>query len=195
MAVVGTAACGGDLLGTVPDAGGADSVATTEIDASSARDAGSSEARAPDASSAPDGSNVDALGPACGGSWSMVFASYADSAGSVPVWTFDRLSDLLDFFRNLATIYDYVDPTTGMTCTTIETCPYDPRQPRVSPQDVHHSNALDEFIGPDGRSYVWTYYRDTNQWFAADAGLGPQQYQTIVDYNAGCLPNCACDAG
>jgi hypothetical protein len=193
-ALVVTAACGGDLLGATPDAGNVQP--PPQIDASSPHDAGASEAFAPDAPAAQDASNADAPGPACGGSWTTVFESYVESTQNpTPVWVFDRRSDFLDFFRAMAVNFGFVDPATGVTCTEVPTCLYDPTMPRVSPQDVHHSNALDEFIGPDGRSYVWTYYPVMNKWFLAEATSEPQAYQTIVDYNAGCLPNCACDAG
>ena len=149
----------------------------------------------PDAMSPQDASAADATGPVCSGSWLTVFDSFSAIDHPVGVWAFDRRGDFMDFVRNIAVQYSFVDPTTGVTCTTIMSCTYDPTLPRVSPQDVTHSNALDEFIGPDGKSYVWTYYQPLNQWFLAEAERDPQAYRWIVEYNAGCLPNCPCDAG
>ena len=194
IALLATAACGGEVLEATPDAG-SDAAKIGAVDGSSPQDAGSPEASPPDVATPPDGAGAEEVGPVCGGSWSTVFSSFADPNGTADVWVFDRQQDFLDFIRNIAVQHGFADPTTGVTCIQIDTCPYDPRLPRMSPQDVHQSNALNQFIGPDGRSYVWTWYQPLNQWFEAAAGYSPQGYAQITDYNAGCLPDCACDAG
>ncbi|HEX8790227.1 MAG TPA: hypothetical protein VF765_04695 [Polyangiaceae bacterium] len=112
-------------------------------------------------------------------------------------WEFHRMRDFLDFARNQAVIYNAVDWQGNLLCPTymVETCTYDPTQARTSPQDVQHSNALHEYIGPDHRPYVWAYYPPLNEWFLVEQNRNPEGYQLLVDFNAGCSPNCACDAG
>jgi hypothetical protein len=199
IALIATAACGGDLLGAPSDAGNDVPIVPT-ADASSPpfHDAGSGETSLPDAAAMQDG-------PVCGDeSWSTLFADWVseESAPTPPAyygWFFDRRADFLQFVRTIAVKFSFVDPTTGMPCnTTPGACTYDPTIPRVSPQDVYHSNALGEFIGPDGKRYAWAYFRPTNQWFLASADeppQGPQGYRWIVEYNAGFSPDCPCDAG
>jgi hypothetical protein len=200
LAVMAATACGGDLLGAPSDAGNDVPIAPT-VDASSppSHDAAASETSPPDANAVHDGSAPDAVGPVCGAeSWSTVFESFVEVDAGYPfheLWWFSRRTDFLDFVRQIAVEYNFTDPSTGMPCTTVSTCTYDPTQPRSSPQDVTHSNAVHEFIGPDGKSYVWAYYPPLNDWFLVEADRNPQDYQLVVDFNAGCSPNCACDAG
>jgi hypothetical protein len=195
IAVTATAACGGDLLGAPQDAGGDVPVAPA-MDASSPLDAGLVETSTPDGPAVQDGPGVD-VGPVCGTeSWSTVFGSFLD-AGAPLNYVFYRRVDFLYFVRDLAVSYDAVDSQGNLLCPTyqVATCTYDPMQPRTSPQDVQHSNALQEFVGPDGRPYVWSYYKPFNDWFLVDGTRNPEGYQLLVDFNAGCSPNCACDAG
>lgn len=192
MVLLATTACGGDLLGAPSDAGN-DVPIVPVADASPppSHDAGSVETGLPDAVAIQDG-------PVCGSeSWSTVFADWvANSSGSQFYgWVFDRDIDFLRFVRQVAVNYQFVDPTTGMLCTAVDTCTYDPRTLRVSQQDVYHSNALGEFIGPDGKPYAWAYFPPLNRWFLSEGDRTPQGYRWIVEYNAGCSPDCPCDAG
>jgi hypothetical protein len=184
-----TGACGGDLLGgDVP-------IVHPTVDASSPGDGGSPETSVPDAAVVQDVASIESGGPVCGGgeTWSTVLVPLLDASG--PSWQFDRMKDFLDFIRTIAVQYDFVDPATGMLCTQVATCTYDPRQLRISPQDVHHSNALNEFIGPDGRPYVWAWFPPLNEWLLVGGLVNPQGYRLLVEFNAGCSPGCACDAG
>jgi hypothetical protein len=161
------------------------------MDASSIHEAGVAETSSPEAAALQDS------GPVCsGGSWGAVFDSFHASAGNVEgLYEFLRRYHLLDWNRSIAVEVNLVDPTTGVLCTTVATCPYDPTLPRVSPQDVHHSDALGEYIGPDGRALVWTYYQPLNEYYILDRARNPQGYQTVVEFNAGCSAGCPCDAG
>ena len=194
IVVTATTGCGGDLLGAPSDASSDEPLVTAADASSPTRDAGSGETSPPPVQ---DGAGVDAVGPTCGSeSWATVFGSFLDAGAPLDqVWEFVRLPDFLDFVRNQAVIDNAVDWQGNLLCPThqVETCTYNPTLPRTSPQDVNHSNALNEFI--DGRPYVWAYYPPVNKWFLVDATRNPEGYQLLVDFNAGCSPNCACDAG
>lgn len=93
--------------------------------------------------------------------------------------TFDRHGDFLNFFRQRALTYD---PALCGGGTTVSTCAYDPTVPRSDPADIHHSNALGEFVGPDGNSWIWDYVQPRNQWIAVDENTSPTTYAIVVAY-------------
>lgn len=196
IVLMATTGCGGELLGATADAS-SDEPLVPATDASlPSRDAGSGDASPPPVQ---DGSGADAVGPVCGSeSWATVFDSFLDGGAPLdPVWEFRRLEDFLYFVRNEAVKYSAVDSQGNLLCptVTVETCTYDPMQPRTSPQDVQHSNVLHEFLCPDDRYCVWAYYAPFNAWFLVEQYRNPEGYQLLVDFNAGCSPNCACDGG
>jgi hypothetical protein len=91
-------------------------------------------------------------------------------------YVFRRQVDMLHFFRELATKHH----THG--CTKIETCNYDPTEPRLDPRQQDQSDTFHEFVGPDGRRWVWVYIQDRNTWIFADRDRNVATYRTINDY-------------
>jgi hypothetical protein len=87
-------------------------------------------------------------------------------------WTFNRLQDFLDYFRDLAVQNNFADPI-GSDCTSFSTCLYDPRPL----SDTHN-----EFIGPDKRIWIWAYIPDRNQWVAAQKEFNTASYVIIRAY-------------
>ncbi len=59
-------------------------------------------------------------------------------------------------------------------------------EPQLSPQDVHYSNGLDEFIAPDGQPYVWHWEPPVNVWLTADQSTSPRTYSLLVARNQVC---------
>jgi hypothetical protein len=94
-------------------------------------------------------------------------------------YLFARISDFLDFFRVQA-VNDDVALCNG--ATTVQWCPYDPTIPQTGPSDVHHSNVLNEFVGPDGDPYAWVYFQDVNEVVAGDATRSAGAYALVVEY-------------
>jgi hypothetical protein len=92
---------------------------------------------------------------------------------------FPRHEFLLDFFRQRALASD---PALCGGGTTLITCAYDPTIPRSGPADIHHSNALGEFVGPDGDPWIWDYVQPRNLWIAVDENRSPATYALVVDY-------------
>jgi hypothetical protein len=99
---------------------------------------------------------------------------------------FTRLDDFLAFLRQLALVSSLVDPAHHVDCSPggvdAGACEYDPRTPRLGPSDVHYSNALNEFVGPDGRPYIWIFIPDRNEWVLADANHSPATYALVLQY-------------
>jgi len=94
-------------------------------------------------------------------------------------FVFDRHVDFLDFFRQRALTSD---PALCGGGTTVSTCAYDPTIPRSGPADIHHSNALGEFVGPDGDPWIWDYVQPRNHWIAVDENRSPTTYALVVEY-------------
>jgi hypothetical protein len=99
---------------------------------------------------------------------------------------FVRASDFTDFFKQIAVNADFIDDARGIRCSPvypIASCGYDPRVRRSASLDVHYSDDVGRFIGPDGRSYVWTYVAGANEWFVGDEAMSPKTYNLILAYN------------
>lgn len=94
-------------------------------------------------------------------------------------YVFLRHEDLIDFFRARAL---KSDPALCGGGTNVGTCAYDPTTPRSGPTDIHHSNALGEFVGPDGDPWIWDYVQPRNQWIAVDENQSPTNYALVVAY-------------
>jgi len=92
---------------------------------------------------------------------------------------FEREADYLAYFREEAVEND---PALCGLGTTLSTCAYDPRTPRTSPADVHHSGPLNEFVGPDGDAYDWVYLADAEEWIVGDLNYAPNTYSLILAY-------------
>jgi hypothetical protein len=116
------------------------------------------------------------------------FPSYA-SRPEVRDWiggyTFTRLQDFLDFFRNIAAQFNFVDET-GQPCTAISRCSYDPRIKSVpgDPLAAQHSDQYNQFLGPDGRRWIWSYIQDRNAYVASDRDRNVATYVIQFNYNS-----------
>lgn len=91
---------------------------------------------------------------------------------------FNREQDFLDFFRSLAVKYG-IDGCDGVT-----PCNYDPKKPQADATDVHHTDSYNEFIGPDGRRYIWAYIANRNQWVLVDRDRNIASYLIVRAYTA-----------
>ncbi len=91
-------------------------------------------------------------------------------------WLFTRLEDFLSFFQNIAVQNDFVVPRVGINCSTLQTCTYDPRTPQAYASDTFYSTNTNQFVGPDGRSYIWAYIQSRNEWIVCD------QYRHIATF-------------
>ena len=89
---------------------------------------------------------------------------------------FNRLEDFQNFFRGLAVSHNYAG------CTSVATCSYDPSTPQTSPQDDHHSDSFNEFLGPDQRRWIWAYIANRNQWVAVDRDLNIASYLIVRQF-------------
>jgi hypothetical protein len=104
-------------------------------------------------------------------------------------YQFDRLQDFLTFFQNIAMQKNF--KVTGedgsvIDCTgpTLATCNYDPRTPQGYPQDTFYSNQYNQFVGPDGRRWIWAYFQDRNQYVACDQDRNIATYTQLYNYTS-----------
>ena len=102
-------------------------------------------------------------------------------------YQFDRLVDFLNFFQNIAMQENFkvnAEDGTVIDCTgpTLATCNYDPRTPQGYPQDTFFSNQYNQFLGPDGRRWIWAYFQDRNQWVACDQDRNVALYPSMLQY-------------
>jgi hypothetical protein len=85
--------------------------------------------------------------------------------------TFTRLEDFLSYFRNLAVQNNF----TGNGCSGgLAACQFDPR----TVSDSH-----DEFIGPDKRTWIWSYVPDRNQYVAVQKDRNTASYVIVRSFN------------
>ncbi len=94
----------------------------------------------------------------------------------------------LDFVHTLAQTSNgpLVDPAAFAGCVfgqPLGSCTWDPRAPAVDANDQYHSDNYNEFRGPDGRRYSWTYLRDRNQIVMVDRDRNTASYVTLRNYN------------
>jgi hypothetical protein len=109
-------------------------------------------------------------------------------------WTFNRLEDFLAFFQDLAVQRGFAVPPLGINCDTLADCNgangntvYDPRNPQAFPSDIYYSNNLNEFLGPDGRRYIWIYIYDRKQWVVCDEDRNVATFQAMLAYTTDIL--------
>ena len=107
-------------------------------------------------------------------------------------YTFTRLQDFLDFFRNIAVqnhFADQFDPVTSQPthyCTSLTDCTYDPRVHGVGgdPDLRFHSDNYNQFIGPDYRRWIWSYVQDRNAFVVSDHDRNAATYVIQFNYNS-----------
>jgi hypothetical protein len=99
---------------------------------------------------------------------------------------FSRLDDFLGYFRDIAHQVGFVDPVNKLDCSPSPgpgtNCNYDPRTPRAYQDDLLYSDVYNEFLGPDGRRYIWVYVPDRNQWVVADRDRNTATYTILRNY-------------
>ncbi len=186
----------------VPEAGGAARDATSNPDASARpSDAGTATSN-PDGSGGPLDAEAAVPMPDCApgdgatcsryslGLISACFDPRNPSGDSTNAVFFLRMADVLSWFQTLATTYDLVVPAHGVDCTPVGLdageCTYNPMTLQLDASDVHYSNAIQQFVGPDGLPYVWLYEPERNVWvFVPDDGQAASAaaYQLLVQYN------------
>jgi hypothetical protein len=93
---------------------------------------------------------------------------------------FYRERDFLDFLHAIAVKYP-LTPGYG-ACQSLDTCAWDPRTPRILASDLTHSDNLNTFQGPDGRTYIWAYIADRNQWVLVDRDRNTAAYVIMVNW-------------
>ena len=103
-------------------------------------------------------------------------------------YTFSRLEDFQNFFRQLAVIHNTVDATGQLLCPsdTVAGCGYDPTIAGTpdDPLQAFHSDPFNQFIGPDYRRWIWVYLQDMNQWIAADRDRNVATYIMMYGYTS-----------
>ena len=105
--------------------------------------------------------------------------------------TFSRERDFLDYMRGLAVTanasLNAAAPGSGLPatlCTSLDNCNYDPRLARAFANDLVHSDTYNQFVGPDGRRYIWVYVADRLQWVLADRDRNTATYLMLFNYTA-----------
>lgn len=113
------------------------------------------------------------------------FASRPEARDWIGGYTFTRLQDFLDFFRNIASQYAFVDENKNV-CTDIQHCAYNPTIVATpgDPLQAQHSDQFQQFIGPDGRRWIWSYIQDRNAWVASDRDRNVATYVIQFNYNS-----------
>ncbi len=192
LIAVCASACGGRLsLNENPAQEGGAALADASLGAA---DAGSSPLDATLASdtSSPDAAVVSSASPC----WASMSACHTCPPGDCNLGTpsgcgglvFLRLDDFLAYFSDLAQQNMLVVPQHGVDCTSgPNLCSYDPRQLQASASDIHYSNPDHEFIGPDGRSYIWLYYAAANMWLVGTQAQEPALYAFLQEWIE-CIP-------
>ena len=103
----------------------------------------------------------------------------------------DPDQQFLEWAHTLAENYNAevtIDSTEFANCDSsdedpLDNCMWDPRQPQVDSNDQYHSDVYNEFRGPDGRRYAWSFLRDRNQIVVVDRDRNTASYVTVRNYN------------
>jgi hypothetical protein len=64
-----------------------------------------------------------------------------------------------------------------------QTCTWDPRMKQINTEDVYHSDAFNEFRGPDNRRYAWCPITDRNQALLVDRDWNTATYILVRQWN------------
>jgi hypothetical protein len=102
-------------------------------------------------------------------------------------WEFPTLPWFLSFFQNIAVQNNYQGPgcqddagnAINCNCTSVQSCTYDPR-----PLASLDPNLQNEFIGPDGRRYIYSYVADRQQWVVAEQDTHVVTNAIMLQYNS-----------
>jgi hypothetical protein len=97
-------------------------------------------------------------------------------------YEFTRERDFLDYVHGIVVQYKFVDPITGSTCTTLDSCAWDPRVRQTSPAQLTQSDYYNRFQGPDGRTYIWMYSKQRNSWIVSDKDRNVALYTLMLNY-------------
>jgi hypothetical protein len=107
-----------------------------------------------------------------------------DSGNGDGFYVDEQLTDLVILMRNVAFGGGFVDTLHGVDCSVAyDACTYDPFTPQLDASDIHYSNPLRQFVGPDGQSWVWAYVSQQNVYVLASASRAPATYQLVLEYN------------
>jgi hypothetical protein len=91
----------------------------------------------------------------------------------IGAFVFTRFDDFLTYFRKLAFDSGYA----AYGCAqSFETCTFDPTNPQIS--DNHN-----EFLGPDGRVWIWAFVPDRNVYVAVQKERNTASYIIVRSYN------------
>jgi len=119
---------------------------------------------------------------------SVAFPGRTELRDWIGGYVFTRLQDFLDFTTNLAV------ENNAWGCTSLQSCGWNPTQPQPglfycasgtctsSPNYTNYSSSINEFVGPDGRYYMWAYIPDRNTWILVDRDRNPVAYSIVKTY-------------
>jgi hypothetical protein len=113
--------------------------------------------------------------------------SWTSSQAWIGGLTFNRERDFLDYVHSLAAQYQFQNcDENGLncqTCTSIDNCNWDPRPLQVKTSQITQSDRYNRFQGPDGRTYIWMYIRNRNQWVLADKDRNVALYTLMLNWS------------
>jgi hypothetical protein len=105
-------------------------------------------------------------------------------------WYFTRSEDFLSFFQNIAVQNGFTAPQYNIKCDNAVDCAggngftaYDPRTPIAYATDTYYSSNTNQFVGPDGKRYIWVYVQERNAWVVCDQDRHIGTYQVLLAYN------------
>ncbi len=106
-------------------------------------------------------------------------------------YAFSRPEDFLSFFQSLAVQNGFQVASAGINCDNVADCAgangytaYDPRTLQALPAGhvLLRTTRLHEFVGANGRRYIWIYIQERNQWVVCDQDRNVATYQTFLQY-------------
>jgi hypothetical protein len=129
-------------------------------------------------------------GPTCSlASFELCITQNVQNGMPVPgLFRFLRETDVVTYFETLAQQEGLVIAAHGIDCNasvpiSASACAWDPLMPRLDASDVHYSNDLKQFSGPDGEPLVWAYLADMNEWIVVDGAEAGALYGAVVQFN------------
>ncbi len=105
---------------------------------------------------------------------------------------FNRVQDFLSYFQNIAVqnLYTgpgctdpnpssptYGQPVANCNCGSQQSCNYDPR---TIPDPAN----LNQFVGPDGKRYIWAFIPDRQQWVIVEQDRNIVSNTLLLNYNS-----------